>query len=48
MSVTNFRYGTTLDPATGTTKGGGPDVPEPSTLVLMVLGLAFTAIRRLR
>jgi PEP-CTERM motif len=48
VSVKNFRYGTTLDPATGTTTGGGPDVPEPSTLVLMVLGLALTAIRRLR
>jgi len=49
IAATKFRFGTTLDPATGTTTvGSGPPSPEPSTLVLMCLGLATVAIRKRR
>jgi hypothetical protein len=42
VNVTAFRYGTDLDPATGTIV----IIPEPSTLVLAMVGLALMARRR--
>ncbi len=41
VSVTVFRYGTTLDEATGTI-----DTPEPSTIALALIGLAALACWR--
>jgi hypothetical protein len=49
ISVSHFLYGTGPDPANGTiTVGGGPNIPEPSTFVLMAIGLSLVAIRWLR
>jgi PEP-CTERM motif len=44
INVTHFLYGTGPDPATGTITPS----PEPSTLVLMCLGLATLALRKRR
>jgi hypothetical protein len=44
ITVTHFLYGTGPDPATGTITPS----PEPSTLVLMCLGLATVAFRKRR
>jgi hypothetical protein len=52
--VKAFRFGTNLDPGTGDpgdpgggiTPGGGPEVPEPASWVLLGLGLAMLASRR--
>jgi hypothetical protein len=48
VTVTTFRYGTTLDPATGTTTHSGPPVPEPASLVLMIVGIALATWKRRR
>ena len=46
--VSTFRYGTTLDPATGTTTTTTTTstVPEPSTCMLLILGLVAASGRR--
>ena len=46
VSVTTFRFGTTLDPATDTTATTTTTVPEPSTCVLLILGLVAASGRR--
>jgi hypothetical protein len=44
-----FRYGTGLDPATGTiVPPGGGGIPEPASLVLLLMGAAGALGRRLR
>jgi hypothetical protein len=47
LSVTAFRFGTALDAANGTTHTD-PEVPEPSTAVLMLTAIAITSIQHLR
>jgi hypothetical protein len=49
INVTSFLFDTVPDPANGTiTVGNPPPSPEPSTLVLMVLGAAIAAFGRRR
>jgi hypothetical protein len=43
FDITTFRFGTTLEPATVTTT---TTVPEPSTCVLLILGLVIAAWKR--
>jgi hypothetical protein len=45
VNVTTFRFGTTLDPATSVTTNL---VPEPTTCVLLVMGLIAAAWNRVR
>jgi hypothetical protein len=47
VSVSTFRFGTTLDPVTNTTTTT-TTVPEPGTIVLLLLGLVVAFAKRVR